>query len=364
MEETQGTFAYQEQYMLDAHTLAGWGIAYADKHLRRNKDIRNDTATRDKFIADSIANGHEEEIVKAIWAEIEDVVDGGYGFPKAHSTSYARLSYITAYLKCFYPEHFYASLMTSAKTDGDGQDEISGYIAECKARGIKILPPHINDSGESFNVTDDGINYRITTIKHVGQSAISHINELRPISSFDDFLERRERGKANKAVVVNLVKAGAFDFDNPDRSELLWKFDMSERTKTQIKNDVELPRYEYNDKIKSEWEYEVLGMYLSLHPLEKYGFKPLDTYDDGDNCIQGGEIYDMRVFNDKNGNEMAFVHIDTLFGNVKLLVFERSWKRRDIFNAMKLGNIILVNGRRSGNDVIVNSAEVLEVANS
>lgn len=358
--ETEGTYAYQEQYMLDAHVLAGWDIAYADKKLRKNKDIRNDTELRSKFLEDCQANGHEQEIVEGVWSEIEDVVDGGYGFPKAHSTSYARLSYITAYLKHYYPEHFYAAMMTSAKTDGDGQGEISGYISEAKQRGIKILPPHINDSTESFVVSGSGINYRITTIKHVGDSAIRHINDLRPISSFDDFIGRRDKSKAKKNVVINLIKAGAFDFDNPNRGELLHKFDMEQRTKTQIKEGYITPEYEYNDGIKAEWEKEVLGMYLSTHPLERYGFQPLDTFDDGENCLCGGEIYDMRVFNDKNGNEMAFIHINTLHGNIKLLLFSRTWAQKNVRKCMVEGNIVLIRGRRSGADVIVNSAEILE----
>lgn len=360
LEETVGTFAYQEQYLLDGHILAGWDIAYADKHLRKNKDIRNDTMLQGKFLHDCVERGHDYNEIGKVWEEIMDVVDGGYGFPKAHSTSYARLSFITAYLKHYYPEHFYASMMTSAKTDGDGQDEISGYIAECKQRGIAILPPHINESTESFVVNDSGINYRITTIKHVGDSAIAHINELRPIHGFEDFMARREKSKAKKNVVINLIKAGAFDFDNPNRAELLHQFDMAQRTKTQIKNDEATPIHPYDDKVKAAWEQEVLGMYLSVHPLEKYGFQALDTFDEGDMALQGGEIYDMRVFNDKNDNEMAFVHINTLFGNVKLLLFSRTWANKAIRECMNVGNVILVRGKRSGNDMMVDSAEVLE----
>lgn len=360
MEETEGTMTYQEQYLLDAHHLAGWGIAYADKHLRKNKDIRNDEALRQKFIEDGIQRGHPQAELEAVWSEIEDAVDGGYGFNKSHSASYARISYQTAYLKYHYPEHFYASLMSGEKTDGDGQDAIAGYIAEMKRRDIPILPPDINNSDENFVVTDEGVNYRITTIRHVGDSAINHIKELRPIASFDDFMERRVKKHAKKNVVINLIKAGAFDFDEPNRAELLWRFDMSERTKTQIKEDYQCPKYEWNDKVRAEWEKEVLGMYLSTHPMERYGFKPLDHYPDNGVCVAGGEIYDMRIFNDKNGKEMAFIFANTLHGNVKFLAFSYLWAREDIRNACQIDNIILVNGRRSGNDVIINDIDVLE----
>lgn len=360
MDETMGTMTYQEQYLLDAHILAGWGIAYADKHIRKNPDIRGDTALREKFIADCTANGHSEQDIIPVWSEIEDAVDGGYGFNKSHSASYAVTSYQTAYLKCHFPLHFYASLMSSEKTDGEGQDAVAGQIAECKARGIPINPPDINRSDDNFIVNNDGIAYRITTIKHVGDSAIAHIRDLRPILSFDDFMGRRSKSLAKKNTVINLIKAGAFDFDEPNRATLLWRFDMSQRTKTQIKQEVELPAYEYNDKVKAEWEKEVLGMYLSVHPMEQYGFKPLQHITEGDYGIQGGEIYDVRIFNDKKGNEMAFVHINTLHGNVKLLMFSRFWSNKDYRNMIKEGNILLARGRRSGNDLMCDSIELLE----
>src|SRR5690606_21906054 len=126
-----------------------------------------------------------------------------------------RTSYQTAYLKYHYPEHFYASLMSEEKTDGDGQEMIASYVAECKARGIQVYPPDINHSSERFVVNNGNINYRITAISHVGDSAIQHINELRPIASFDDFMQRREKKFIKKNVMVNLIKAGCFDFDEP-----------------------------------------------------------------------------------------------------------------------------------------------------
>lgn len=360
MDETVGTMTYQEQFLLDAHVLAGWDIAFADKHIRKNKDIRNDRELSAKFLEDCEARGHEVDTIHEVWREIEDAVDGGYSFNKSHSASYAMMSYQTAYLKHYYPLHFYASLMSGEKTDGEGQDAVAGYIAECKQRGIAILPPDINLSDVDFVVSNDAINYRITTIKHVGDSAIKHIHELRPIKSFDDFLERRSKSSAKKNVVINLIKAGAFDFDTPNRAELLWKFDMENRTKTQIKNDELCETIPYDDKIKMEWEKEVLGMYLSAHPMEKYGFQPFDSFDDGDYALAGGEVYDARIFNDKNGNEMAFVFINTLYGNIKLLVFSGSWARKANRDALAIGNVVMVKGKRSGNDIMLNSAEVLE----
>lgn len=363
MEETEGIITYQEQYLLDAHVLAGWGVAYADKHIRKNKSIRDDEELKSKFIQDCVNNGHEESVAEGVWEEIEEAVAGGYSFNKAHSASYARLSYQTAYLKTHYPTHFYAALMSGEDTDNDGQNAISAYIAECKEKGINVLPPNINSSSDVFTVNSDGsINYRVTTIKHVGKSAIKHIDSLRPIASFKDFLSRRERRYVKKNVMTNLIKAGAFDFDNPNRAELLWEFEMSERTRTQINNDEQLPRHEWNDEVKCEWEKEVLGMYLSAHPMEKYGFKPLDEYEEGQEALQGGEVSDVFEFHprrDPSNPKMAFVTIDTLFGSVKLVVFASYWSRKDVREACTEGNIILVRGKRSGNDVLLNSVEIL-----
>ncbi len=361
--ETEGLITYQEQFLLDAHHLAGWDIAYADKHLRKNKDIRNDTELRNKFIHDVVQKGYQEQLAVDVWTEIEDSVAGGYSFNKSHSASYAMLSYQTAYLKCHYPIHFYASQMSGTKTDGDGQNEIAMYMAECKTRGIQILPPNINNSTDRFVVVPSGIAYRITTIKHVGESAIQHINELRPITSFNDFLQRRDKSVAKKNVVTNLIKAGAFDFDNPNRAELLWQFDMTGRTKTQIKNGYECPTYAYDDKIKMEWEKEVLGMYLSQHPMEKYGFQPLDSFKDGQNALQGGEVVTVYEFHPQKNPQkpkMAFITLNTLFGTVKVVVFARQWSDEVIRFACKEGNLLLIKGTRSGRDILLNEVEVLE----
>lgn len=360
LKETEGLITYQEQFLLDCKTFAGWDIAFADKHVRKNKHIREDINLKENFFYDSMHNGYSEEVCEIVWNEICDAVAGGYSFNKSHSASYAVLSFQTAYLKAYYPEHFYASLMSSEKTDGDGQSAISKYIAECKQLGIKILPPDINNSGDNFIVINNAINYRITTIKHVGDSAINAIKAMRPILNFDDFLERKEKQFLKKNVVTSLIKAGCFDFDNPNRAELLWKFLMSERTKTQIKENYQFEMLDWNDNIKAQWEKEVLGMYLSTHPMEKYGFKPLDTFADGNSALQGGEITDIKIIKDKNKREMAFVFLETLYGNIKTIIFASSWSDPLIKQPIQIGNIIMVKGRRSGDAIILNDVEILK----
>ena len=303
LQETEGLITYQEQFLLDCKTLAGWDIAFSDKYVRKNKHITDDIDLYNKFINDCNVNNVSESDAKSVWSEIIDSVAGGYSFNKSHSASYAVISYQTAWLKYYYPEHFYASIMSSEKTDGDGQANVASYIFECKNLGIKILPPDINMSKDSFVVTKDGVNYRITTIKHVGDSAIESIEKLRPIYSFEDFMERREKNTSNKNVLVNLIKAGCFDMFETNRASLLWQAEMSNRTPKQIKENHMCLHHGWDDKIKSEWEKEVLGMYLTVNPLEKYGFHPLSYFADNTPCLQGGEVYDLRVFNDKKAEK-------------------------------------------------------------
>lgn len=362
MEETVGTMTYQEQFLLDCHVLAGWGIAFADKRVRKNKNIRDDTAIREKFIEDCTANGHPIEEVEAVWEEIEHAVDGGYSFNKSHSASYAVMTYQSAYLKYHYPTHFYAALMNGKKTDSDGQKEIASIMAECKARGIKILPPDINVSTDKFTPTPNGIAYKINTIKNVGEKAVAEIISMRPIHSFEDFLERRNKTLIMKNIVVNLIKAGTFDSLDANRGELMWQFDMWNRTKTQVKQDYICGLYEVDNKKYAEWEHEVLNMYLTSHPLEQYGFHPLDHFKDGERALQGGEVMDLYEFHpkkDPSKPKMAFITLNTLYGVVKVVCFARQWTDETKAICVK-GNLLMVSGKRSGKDILLDKVEVLK----
>ena len=232
---------------------------------------------------------------------------------------------------------------------------------ECKKRGIRILPPDINKSQADFIALDNNtIQYRITTITHVGETAINHIQELRPIKSFQDFMERRKKQDIRANVLVNLVKAGCFDFDEPRREYLLWLIDMQDRSKKEIKEDFQCPTYAVDHTTYSKWEKEVLGAYLSTHPMEKYGFKDFFTeYKEGDRCIIGGEVVSTHFFKDKRGNLMCFASIETLFGTIKTIVFSSSMSE-EVQQLLELKNIVLIRGRKSGNDIIFDSGEILE----
>ena len=265
MNDTSGLMIYQEQFLLDCQTYAGWGIAYADNNIRKNKDIKNDIELQEKFINDSVARGYDRELAASLWEEIKTCASQ-YSFNKSHATSYGVLSYKTAWLKCHYPIYWYASLLNSEIAN---QEKVEGLIAECKKKGIKILPPDINKGSYKFEGTKDGIRIPINYLKGVGEDVVKYIKkELVPITSFEDMLDRGIKKYIKKNVVIAMVKAGIFDFENENREHFMWVYSMRNRKKTDIKNGVECPHLEYNEKIKLQWEKDVYGMYLSKHPLE------------------------------------------------------------------------------------------------
>lgn len=359
MSDTMGLMTYQEQFLLDCKTYAGWDIAFADNNIRKNKNIKNDVEIRNKFINDSVVNGYDRDFIEAIWKEIEDAVSGGYSFNKSHSTSYGVLSYKTAWLKCHYPVYWYASLLNSEIGD---QTKVESLIAECKKKGIKILPPDINKGSYKFEGTKEGIRIPINYLKGVGEDVVKYIQkELVPIKSFEDMLDRGIKKYIKKNVVIAMIKAGIFDFENEDREHFMWLYAMRNRKKTDIKNGIESEHIPYDEKIKLKWEKEVYGLYLSKHPLEDYNVRSITDYTDDMVAVQVIEVTDMRTHMQKNGKEMCFMTGSNQHGALKCLIFADTWSQQDIKEKVQIGNILLAKGKRSGNDLIVNDLELMEI---
>ncbi|MDI3533855.1 MAG: polymerase subunit alpha [Thermosediminibacterales bacterium] len=383
LKETYGVILYQEQAMRIAQELAGFSLAQADilrKAMGKKKQDVMETQ-RQSFIKGCEENGIDRKIA----VEIFDMIAyfAGYGFNKAHSAAYALIAYQTAYLKVHYPAEFMAALLTSVM---DNSDKVAIYIKECRRLGIKVLPPDINESLENFTVVDRNIRFGLAAVKNVGRNAVRSIISARKSGgnfvSLTDFLERVDLGEVNKKAVESLIKGGAFDSLGVFRSQLLAVYEnvcdsisssmkhnlngqislfsfMSEKEKNDIKKD-DLPDIpEFTQKELLAMEKEMLGLYISGHPLEEYSkqLKNLTTIStsvltsqnstsfDNKPCIIGGIIIDFTTKTTKNNNLMAFLTLEDMEGLVEVLVFPNVFEKfRDL---IKKDNIVLVKGRIS-----------------
>ena len=336
MQSTHGLIVYQDQYLQLAQTYAGWDIAYSDKHIRKNKDIKNDEELKGKFFYDSAERGFEAYDIQDTWNNICDVVAGGYGFNRAHSTSYAMLSYQTAYMKCYFPKEFYAAYLT--QNIGDNEAIIS-TVNLLRQKGIAILPPDINESGEKFIPMEDGILCPLSIIKGVGEGVCREIKRLKPIKDLQDLLDRRTKKNIKNNSIEQLIKAGVFNFEEPNRYILLERIFASE---------TKLPNYAY--------ERESLGFYLSSSPFDNYKCKPFDGHSNNDNVMTVLEITSVTIKYDKNGNEMGFAVGVNNTDTIKLVIFSSVWKK----NKCNEGDLVLIKGRKDSTNLLVNSIEVLD----
>jgi DNA polymerase-3 subunit alpha len=344
LRNTAGIIVYQEQYLLLARDYAGWDIAYSDKYIRKNKDIRNDHELHNQFIWDSQANGYELEEIEKVWALIVEAVAGGYGFNRSHATSYAVLAFQTAYLKYYYPTEFYASLLTM---DGGDSEKIMQIKLALDKLKIKLLPPDINKSTNEFIPTKEGIRYRLSSVDSVGGSALYEIERLKPITSLKDFLERRTPKFVKINAIEQLIKAGCFDGDGLSRFALLSY--LNENTKGDLEV-IEAPNYVY--------EKQALGLYLSEAPYDKYDTYELNTYNEGSVVVTVGEVLNVKTVFDKKGNEMAFTTIANKHGTIRCVVFASVWeKTKELWQP---GNMIMINGKKDKTNILVNTVERLE----
>ncbi len=352
LKETYGVIVYQEQVMKIAGELASYSMAEADG-LRKamGKKIAAIMAEhRDRFTRGAVENG----IPKDKATEIFDLMEkfGGYGFNKSHSAAYALIAYHTAYLKAHYPLAFMAALLTSEMHSIDG---VVKFIAECRAHGIPVLPPDINESQKTFTVAGDKIRFGLVAVKNVGESAIEAIIEARadkPFESLFEFCERVDARKVNKRVIESLIKCGAFDFTGHRRAQMAAvmesALDYGQRVQKE-RDDPQMGLFDMGDtplKINPptmpdapEWddhelltmEKDSLGFYITGHPLGKFEallrrFAGSDTLslrerNDGEAVRFGGIITAVKVIRTKKGDPMAFITTEDLHGTVETTVF-------------------------------------------
>ena len=352
LEETYGLPIYQDQLMLMVQKLAGFTLAEADV-LRKamGKKIKDLMASlREKYIDGCIANGLSRELATKTFEDMEKF--SRYGFGKAHTTSYAFVSYWTAYLKANYPTHFMASLLTSVQGD---LDKVAEYVAECREMEIEILPPDINESHRGFTPLEDRrIRFGLGAVKHVGSNAVQAIlnarSEERPFTSFFDLCQRVHDDGLDRESLEALVKAGAFDRLGASRRGLLrhvtdglelMQMSRRERVTGQTSFFGDLPEAapepvvtsdEFDEKDLLAFEKELLGLYLTAHPLDDHRedlqlyclpLRSLNDLREGKSAIVGGRIKKIRRIDTRRGDQMAFVALEDGDVEIEATAFPR-----------------------------------------
>jgi DNA polymerase-3 subunit alpha len=354
LESTYGIIVYQEQVMQVAQALAGYSMAEAD-NLRRamGKKIKSVMeAEKEKFVAGCVSQGYDEKLGRELWDAIEPFA--GYGFNKSHSACYALVAYQTAWLKAHYPAEYMAALLTSVKRD---KDRTALYLNECRRMEIEVLVPDVNQSDVDFVVADGKIRFGLSAVRNVGEGVTDRIIEERkrggPFTDFVDFCERVPLEVLNRRTIESLIKAGAFDSLGHTRKGLAERFEeivdaiVQRRRNEEMGQfslfgggDAEAPggSYEIPD---DEWpqrtllahEKEMLGLYVSDHPLlgaaaalRAKGVTPVPALwemNDGAAVTVGGLVTGVTRRYTRNGEPMVFFQLEDLEGSVEVVCFPR-----------------------------------------
>ena len=382
LEPTYGCIVYQEQVMQIVQELAGYTMGQAD-NIRRAMSKKKQyviDAERQNFVYGNeeqgikgcIKNGISEQAANTIYDSMVDFAK--YAFNKSHAAAYAVVSYQTAYFKYYYPVEFMAALMTSVI---DNARKVSEYIFTCRQMGIKVLPPDVNEGEGVFTAVGADIRYGLYAIKSIGRPVVDLIlqerNENGNYKTLQSFLERVSSREVNKRAVENLIKAGALDGLDGNRQQMITVFSTimdnlaSEKKKSMAgqmtlfdlvpeeeKKDYEicLPKLEeYSKEIKLGFEKEVLGIYLTGHPLEEYEERWRKNIsavtadfvlDEETNAVKirdnqsvtvGGMITEKTIKYTKNNKVMAFLTLEDLLGTVEVIVFPNSYEKyHDLLN--------------------------------
>ena len=392
LENTYGVMVYQEQLMRIARDLAGFTLSEADvlrkavgKKIKKLLDEQ-----KDNMINGMIKNNVDSRIAKKIWQTIEPFAQ--YGFNRSHSACYALIGYRTAYLKAHYPTEFMSALMMSEQND---IERIALLINECKKINLNVLPPNINESDKNFSKAGEKtIHFGLNAIKNVGHNVVESIVEERKkngiYKSIANFVERVESKDLNKKSLESLIKCGALDYFG-ERNQLLTGMEqilsLNRETQNARKNgqislfsnqtkietpSLKLPEIEPADKKEIlSWEKELLGLYISEHPLKEYQERlariacpcqAISKKEVGRRVKIGGIINKIERFNTKTGQSMLFVELEDMTGRIEAIVFPNTLEQTaTIWQEEK---IVLVGGRVSDRDgnlkIICDNVKVLE----
>ena len=393
---TYGCMVYQEQVMQIVRELAGYSLGRADLVRRAMGKKKLDVMAKEReyfingqvdengnvLVPGCVRNGIDKESANKIFDEMAEFAK--YAFNKSHAAAYSVVSYRTAYLKTYYPEEFMAATLNSFLGN---LDKVPIYIYECKRLNIGILKPDINKSFTKFTVQDKKIRFGLGSIKNVGISAIETVISERErngeFESFTDFCERIQSGTVNRKCIECLIKAGCFDEMNQTRATLLASYErildtINNQGRNSMANQVtmfdlvqpeETVKYQYtvlkelDERELLAQEKEMIGIYISGHPLEKIKeaiqrqtninsiqIKDLNgenagNFKDGQNVKYAGTITSVKKKYTKRNTIMAFVTVEDLYGSAEIVVFDSVFSRCD--NILVEENIVIVEGRLS-----------------
>ena len=395
---TDGCIVYQEQVMQIVRDLAGYTLGRSDLLRRAMSKKKGDVMQKERQtfvygdeesgVPGCVANGIDEKTANKIYDEMIDFAK--YAFNKSHAAAYAVVSYQTAYLKYYYPVEFMAALMTSVI---ENPSKVAEYIYTCRQMDIRILPPDINRGVADFSVDEGNIRYGLAAIKSVGKPVIEAIaadrKEFGPFKNLEDFISRMSvKDSLNKRVIENFIKAGALDGLGGTRKQFMSiyvqivdhvnqekKYAMTgQMTLFDLVDDeqksefeIKLPDVgEYTKENLLAFEKEVLGIYISGHPLEEEeekwrrsisattaDFQPdeetgIPKVRDGAKEIIGGMITDKTVKNTRNNQMMAFLTLEDLLGTVEVVVFPRDYEKNRPL--LEVDNKVFIRGRVSEED--------------
>jgi DNA polymerase-3 subunit alpha len=393
LDETYGLIVYQEQVMAIAQKLAGYSLGQADLLRRAMGKKKKEILDKEyrPFSEGMRKNGYSEDAVKTIWDILVPFSD--YAFNKAHSAGYGVVSYWTAYLKANYPAEYMAALLTSVKDD---KDKSALYLHECRRMGIKVLPPDVNESDSNFTPRGTDIRFGLSAIRNVGENVVASIIATRRakgrFADFADFLAKVEPVVCNKKVVESLIKAGAFDSlgharrgllsvhaDVIDaamgtkRAEAVGQFDLfgsmdDESSGAGLGFDVEIPSGEWDKTTLLAAERDMLGLYVSDHPL--FGVEHVlarlvdcpvtsltaDERPDGTVVTIGGIVSGLQRKMTKQGSPWAIATVEDLEGAIEVLFFPQTYAQY----AMQLAEdaIVCVKGRLNRRDDVPTLAAI------
>ncbi len=416
LEVTYGCMVYQEQVMQIVRDLAGYSLGRADLVRRAMGKKKLDVMAKEReifihgqedeqgniIVPGCVRNGIDEQSANRIFDEMAEFAK--YAFNKSHAAAYAVVSYRTAFLKAYYPTEFMAAMLNSFLGN---LDKVPGYIEECKRLGIEILKPDINKSDTKFTVENNQIRFGMGSIKNVGNSAVEEIVKIRKeggeFKDFSDFCERIQNSQVNKRCIESLIKAGAFDSLGQTRKTLMASFEkiidsINDSSKKSFAGQVsmfDLGNSNQNDEIKGmkyqymvlpeylpkemlSMEKEMLGIYISGHPLEpmraqieaKTNINTIklrelseksqteeismdeninttnkEEFKDGQSVIYAGIISSVKKKYTKSNKLMAFITVEDLYGSAEIIVFESCYQ--SCSNILMNDNIVLIEGRLS-----------------